>query len=51
VAPDSDRDAVVPDSRARASRPSIRSGGGNRLVVNNRTPDSWNDVEIKINRQ
>jgi hypothetical protein len=24
---------------------------GNRLVVNNRTPDSWNDVEIKINRQ
>ena len=24
---------------------------GSRLVVNNRTPDSWNDVEIKINRQ
>jgi hypothetical protein len=24
---------------------------GNRLIVNNRTPDTWNDVEIKINRQ
>jgi hypothetical protein len=24
---------------------------GNRLTVNNRTPDAWNDVEIKINRQ
>ena len=24
---------------------------GSRLIVNNRTPDSWNDVEIKINRQ
>ena len=24
---------------------------GTRLVVNNRTPDRWNDVEIKINRQ
>jgi hypothetical protein len=24
---------------------------GNRLTVNNRTPDSWNNVEIKINRQ
>jgi hypothetical protein len=24
---------------------------GNRLIVNNRTPDNWNDVEIKINRQ
>jgi hypothetical protein len=24
---------------------------GNRLVVNNRTPDDWTDVEIKINRQ
>jgi hypothetical protein len=24
---------------------------GNRLIVNNRTSDNWNDVEIKINRQ
>jgi hypothetical protein len=24
---------------------------GNRLVVNNRTPDRWTGVEIKINRQ
>jgi hypothetical protein len=24
---------------------------GNRLTVNNRTPDAWNDVEIKINQQ
>ena len=24
---------------------------GDRLTVNNRTPDAWNDVEIKINRQ
>jgi hypothetical protein len=24
---------------------------GSRLTVNNRTPDPWNDVEIKINRQ
>jgi hypothetical protein len=24
---------------------------GSRLVVNNRTPDNWTDVEIKINRQ
>jgi len=24
---------------------------GSRLIVNNRTPDIWNDVEIKINRQ
>jgi hypothetical protein len=24
---------------------------GSRLTVNNRTADSWNDVEIKINRQ
>jgi hypothetical protein len=24
---------------------------GSRLTVNNRTPDSWNNVEIKINQQ
>jgi hypothetical protein len=24
---------------------------GDRITVNNRTPDVWNDVEIKINRQ
>jgi hypothetical protein len=24
---------------------------GGRITVNNRTPDVWNDVEIKINRQ
>ena len=24
---------------------------GDRLTVNNRTPDAWNDVEIKINNQ
>jgi hypothetical protein len=24
---------------------------GSRLIVNNRTPDAWSDVEIKINRQ
>jgi len=24
---------------------------GNRITVNNRTSDSWKDVEIKINRQ
>src|SRR5262245_60045614 len=36
-----------------ASKPPIdplRLEGG-RITVNNRTPDSWKDVEIKINRQ